>query len=128
MPKRKSQIPSRQLCEDKDCKGIARFGFNENTKEIRFCLVHKLPGMERLDLEFEASMSSEISPAEVNAPPQKKTKTTVHIPKVSSQEIEGVASEVAVDIGLAKLKPAKSTSLNGKGNLRIFIKLEQLSS
>ena len=74
MPKRKSQIPSRQLCEDKDCKGIARFGFNENTKEIRFCLVHKLPGMERLDLEFEASMSSEISPAEVNAPQKKRQK------------------------------------------------------
>ena len=89
MPKRKSQIPSRQLCEDKGCKGIVRFGFNENAKEIRFCLVHKLPGMERLDLEFEASMSSEISPAEVNAPPHKtKTKTTVHLPTVSPQEIE----------------------------------------
>ena len=65
-------------------------------------------------------MSSEISPAEVNAPHKKKTKTTVHIPTVFSQEIEGVASEVAVDIGLAKLKPAKGTSLNRKGNLCIF--------
>ena len=74
MPKRKSQIPSRQLCEDKDCKGIARFGFNENAKEIGFCSVHKLPGMEILDLEFEASMSSDISPAEVNASPQKRDK------------------------------------------------------
>ena len=114
MPKRKSQIPSRQLCDDKDCRGIARFGFNENTKEIRFCSVHKLPGMERLDLEFEASMSSEISPAEVNAPPQKKTKTTVHIPTVSSKEIEGLPSEVAVDISLTKLKPAKRHELEQK--------------